>query len=330
MTVLITGASGFVGSALCRRLAGEHSVLAVSRVQKANQALYKSEQTSQSIRGLEADFTKISSIQAHLAGLGAVIHCAARVHQVRETANDPLSEYRRVNRDATLFLAQAAAQEGVKRFIFLSSVKVNGEFSRPGQPFQSSEAAPLDPYGVSKWEAEQGLREIAAKTGMEVVIIRPPLVYGPGVKANFLTMMRWLHRGLPLPLGAIHNRRSLVGLANLVDFIALCLTHPLATNQTLMISDQQDVSTTQLLQGLGHALGRPARLVPIPSTWLRWGLHAVGQSAIAQRLCADLAVDSTAATALLGWKPPASVEQGLRVTAEHFLAQIAAESKKPS
>ncbi len=323
MSTLVTGASGFVGQALCRALAAERSVIAVSRSTPAPNSLLNSEQTFHNIRGLEADFTQISSLQSDLQQVDAVVHCAARVHQVQETASDPLAEYRRINRDATLALAQAAAQRGVKRFVFLSSVKVNGEFSLQGQPFQSSHAAPQDPYGVSKWEAEQGLLDIAAKTGMEVVIIRPPLVYGPGVKANFRTMMRWLHRGIPLPLGAIHNRRSLIALPNLVDFIARCLSAPRAANQTFMISDQQDLSTTQLLKSLGQALGRPARLVPVPSKWLQWSLQATGQSGMAQRLCADLSVDSSAATDLLGWRPPVSVEHGLQLTAAHFLEKSA-------
>jgi UDP-glucose 4-epimerase len=262
---------------------------------------------------------QISDQKTHLLGVDAVIHCAARVHQVNETAADPLAAYRAVNTQATLYLAKAAAAAGVRRFIFLSSVKVNGEFTPPGQPFLAQHAAPQDPYGISKWEAEQGLQEIAIQTGMEVVIIRPPLVYGPGVKANFLTMMRWLHRGVPLPFGAIHNQRSLVALPNLVDFITLCLTHPKAANQTFMISDQQDVSTTELLRGLGDVLHHPARLLPVPQSLLEISLKALGKGGIAQRLIGDLTVDSTPATELLGWKPPLSVQQGLQLTAGHFL-----------
>ncbi len=317
MKLLITGANGFVGQALCVHLAAQqHQVQALVRDLKM---LSINEHSAHNIQGLEADFTKISGFQNHLAGLDAVIHCAARVHQVRETASEPLAAYRQVNCQATFALAQAAADAGVKRFIFLSSVKVNGEFTLSGQPFTATQAAPQDPYGISKWEAEQGLREIAAKTGMEVVIIRPPLVYGPGVKANFLTMMRWLHKGIPLPLGVIHNQRSLVALSNLVDFIALCLTHPKAANQTFMISDQQDLSTTELLRGLGKALNRPARLLPLPQVLLEIGLKAVGKGSMAQRLCASLTVDSSPATQLLGWKPPIMLQQGLQLTADHFL-----------
>ncbi len=319
MKVLVTGSNGFVGQALCAHLAQlKHHVWAQAR---QTQSLSINEHFAQYLCRLEADFSHIPAEKLRLEIIEAVVHCAARVHQVRESSGDPLAAYRAVNTAATLALAQAAADAGVRRFVFLSSVKVNGEFTQRGQPFVSNEAAPQDPYGISKWEAELGLKEIAAKTGMEVVIIRPPLVYGPGVKANFLTMMRTLHRGIPLPFGAIHNQRSLVALPNLVDFIALCLTHPQAANQTFMISDQQDVSTTELLRGIGKALNRPARLLPVPQGMLQLSLKAIGKGGVAQRLMGDLTVDSTPAMRLLGWKPPMTVQQGLRLTADHFLSQ---------
>jgi nucleoside-diphosphate-sugar epimerase len=317
MKVLVTGANGFVGNALCTHLLERsHHVTALARSAKL---LSIDEHSAQYLCRLEANFIDILSIKKHLDGQDAVVHCAARVHQVREETSDPLAAYREVNTQATLRLAQAAAYAGVKRFVFLSSVKVNGNFSASGQPFTSTQAAPQDPYGISKWEAELGLRDIAVKTGMEVVIIRPPLVYGPGVKANFLTMMQWLQRGIALPLGAIANQRSLVALPNLVDFISLCLTHPKAANQTFMISDQQDVSTTELLRSLGAALKRPARLLRVPQSWLEAGLKIMGKGAVAQRLCGDLVVDASPATELLGWKPPLTMQQGLQLTADHFL-----------
>jgi nucleoside-diphosphate-sugar epimerase len=317
MKVLVTGANGFVGRAVCEHLAADKiSIIAIAR---QSYLLSNKEQTLQYISVREADFTDISDIKEHLVGQDAVIHCAARVHQVREEAHDPLAAYRAVNTHAALRLAQGAADAGVKRFVFLSSVKVNGNFTASGQPFTSAQAAPQDPYGISKWEAELGLRDIATKTEMEVVIIRPPLVYGPGVKANFLTMMQWLQRGVPLPLGAIANQRSLVALPNLVDFISLCLTHPKAANQTFMISDQHDLSTTELLRGLGQALGHPARLLPVPPGLLELGLKLVGKAGVAQRLCEDLTLDSAPATDLLGWKPPFTVQQGLQLTVDHFL-----------
>ncbi len=207
-----------------------------------------------------------------------VVHCAARAHVVQDAAPDPLQAYREVNAQATLNLARQAAAAGVRRFVFISSIKVNGEATVPGQSFFADDAAaPLEPYGVSKMEAEQGLREIAKQTGMEVVIIRPPLVYGPGVKANFLSMMRWLFRGIPLPLGAIDNRRSLVALDNLVDLIVTCIDHPAAANQTFLVSDGQDMSTTELLRRMGRALGKPARLLPVPPALLKAGAALVGK-----------------------------------------------------
>ncbi len=322
MNILVTGANGLVGQAVCNHLAMQrHRVKALARDVKS---LSFNEHSAQYLYSLESDFTKIPSLKQHFSGVDAMVHCAARVHQVADAASDPLAAYREVNTTATLALAQAAAEAGVKRFVFLSSVKVNGEFTSSGQPFRANQAAPQNPYGVSKWEAEQGLLEIAAKTGMEVVIIRPPLVYGPGVKANFLTMMRWVHRGIPLPLGAINNKRSLVALPNLVDFISLCLTHPKAANQVFLISDQQDLSTTELLRGLGVALHRPAWLIPVPQSLLEISLKAIGKGGIAQRLCEDLTVDSSPATELLGWKPPCSVLQGLQLTADHFLKHDAA------
>ena len=333
MNILITGANGFVGCGLAQHLLDSgHSVTAqvrsLQRFALSSELLSKKELSSHHLRALEADFTDMSGFRQALSGCEALVHCAARVHQVQDRATDPLAAYRLDNRDATLALAQAAAEQGVKRFVFLSSVKVNGDFSQPGQPYSSSDTPkPSDAYGLSKWEAEQGLREIAAKTGMEVVIIRPPLVYGPGVKANFLTMMRWLHRGIPLPLGAIQNQRSFVALPNLVDFITTCVEHPKAANQTFLISDQKDLSTTELLRELGHALGCPARLIPLPQGMLKIGLKAIGKSDIAQRLCEDLAVDASPATGLLGWKPPFTVRQGLQITADHCLQQVAAQAR---
>jgi nucleoside-diphosphate-sugar epimerase len=195
----------------------------------------------------------------------------------------------------------------------VSSIKVNGEATLLGRPFSADDApAPLDAYSLSKMEAEQGLRELAAQTGMEVVIIRPPLVYGPGVKANFAAMMRWLKCGVPLPLGAIHNQRSLVSLDNLVDLIVLCLTHPAAANQTFLVSDGEDVSTTQLLRRMGQALGCPARLVPVPVSVLKLAAAIVGKSDVAQRLCGSLQVDISKTHQLLGWTPPLSLDEGLR------------------
>ena len=238
-----------------------------------------------------------------------------------EQATDPLLEFRHINVDGTLNLARQAAEAGTRRFVFLSSIKVNGERTNPGRPFTADQQPePGDPYGVSKMEAEIALRELAKKTGMEVVIIRPPLVYGPGVKANFLEMMRWLSRGVPLPLGAVtQNKRSLVALGNLVDLVETCIEHPAAANQTFLVSDGEILSTADLLQRLGIALGCPARLIPVPVGLLKLGAALLGRSAVAQRLCGSLEVDIGKTRELLGWSPPLSVDEGLRRTAEYWL-----------
>ncbi|MGA8513257.1 MAG: SDR family oxidoreductase [Burkholderiaceae bacterium] len=323
MKLLVTGANGFVGSAAARHLAGRgYQVLGQVRKLTHPSVLSKDELLTSTVQGLQADLTDISGFTEALQGCTAVLHCAARVHQVHETASDPLAAYMQVNRDATLALARAAASTGVQRFVFLSSIKVHGEFSRPGQPFKPDDALqPTDPYGRSKYEAEQGLREIAAHTGMQVVIVRPPLVYGPGVKANFLSMMRWLERGVPLPLGAIDNQRSLVGLGNLVDLLEQCITHPQAANQIFLASDGHDVSTTELLQAMAAALKVKPRLLPVPQAWLEGTLGLLARGGLAQRLCGNLVVDISHTHATLGWTPPYTLQQGLQATAAHFLAQ---------
>jgi nucleoside-diphosphate-sugar epimerase len=248
-----------------------------------------------------------------LTGVEGVIHLAARVHVMHDTEVDPLTAFRAVNVDGTLNLARQAAVAAVKRFVFVSSVKVNGESTSPGRAFTEADAPnPQDAYGLSKHEAEQGLRQLSADTGMEVVIIRPPLVYGPAVKANFAALMRAVQRGWPLPLGAVHNQRSLVALDNLVDFIVTCFTHPQAANQTFLVSDGQDLSTTELVRGLAQAAGVSARLLPVPVWALQAGASLLGKGDAVQRLCGNLQVDISKARSLLGWVPPVSVEEGLR------------------
>ncbi len=267
--------------------------------------------------GLGAD----SDWSSTLARVNIVVHTAARVHVMHDTAVDPLAEFRALNVAGTLAVARQAARAGVRRFVFLSSVKVNGEATVAGRRFAADDApAPVDPYGVSKLEAEQGLFTLAAETGMEVVIIRPPLVYGPGVKANFLSMMRWLARGVPLPLGAVrHNRRSLVALDNLVDLIVTCLDHPAAVNQVFLAGDGEDLSTTDILRRLAAAMGVPARLLPVPVGVLEAVAALLGKRHVVQRLCGSLQVDISKTRRLLDWTPPVTVDEGLRRTAQDFL-----------
>ncbi|KTB85835.1 UDP-glucose 4-epimerase family protein [Pseudomonas syringae] len=313
--VAITGATGFVGGAVVRRLLDKtrHSVrvavrgvhdLSAERVDVVN------------VESLAPD----NRWESFVTGADVVIHCAARVHVLNEQSAEPDQEYFRANVTATLNLAEQAAAAGVRRFIFLSSIKANGEFTLPGAPFRADDPCrPLDAYGISKQKAEEGLRELAARTGMQVVIIRPVLVYGPGVKANFMNMMRWLDRGIPLPLGAIHNRRSLVAVDNLADLILVCIHHPAAANQTFLVSDGDDVSTTRLLRTMGHALGKPARLLPVPAVMLNGAAALLGKRAFSQRLCSSLQVDISKTCTMLEWRPPVSIEDAMRDTARYFL-----------
>lgn len=316
--ILVTGATGFVGGAAVDLLVkrGQFVRVATRRVGVSTAA-------SAAIVTV-GDMSAQTDWSVALAGVDAVVHAAARVHVMQDAAADPLAEFRRVNVHGTLHLARQAAAAGVRRFVFISSVKVNGEATDLGMPFSVDDMpAPLDAYGISKFEAEQGLREIAAQTGLEVVVIRPPLVYGPGVKANFQAMMRFLARGMPLPLGAINNRRSLVALDNLVDLMVTCIDHPAAANQIFLVSDGEDLSTTQLLQRMGQALGRPARLIPVPVALIKLGAGLLGKPAIAQRLCGSLQVDISKTRQLLGWTPPVSVDEGLKRAAEGYWREAA-------
>ena len=309
MKVLVTGANGFVGRATAARLQATPGMSVVRAVRRA--ALAKSDPLAPAV--VIDDLDAQTDWLAALAGVDAVVHTAARVHVMQEAAADPLAEFRRVNVQGTLNLARQAAQAGVRRFVFVSSIKVNGEFTATAQPFNSdSRPAPVDAYGISKLEAEEGLKAIAVQTGMQVVVIRPPLIYGPGVKANFATLMRAVERGWPLPLGAVHNRRSLVGLDNLVDLIATCLTHPNAANQTFLVSDGQDLSTAELVRGLARAAGVSVHLFPVPVSMLQAGALLLGKRDVVQRLCGNLQVDITGVQTVLGWVPPVSVDAGLR------------------
>ncbi len=315
--ILVTGSSGFVGRSLVATLTKdvEHQVGALVRSMPAKllERIYYHPLV---------DFSEITPEHAALKDVQVVIHLASRVHVMNDTESDPLAAFITVNVGHTLKLARSAASAGVQRFIFVSSVKVNGEGTAPGRPYRETDTPqPVDFYGISKLQAEEGLRLLASETGMEVVIIRPVLVYGPGVKANFASMMSWLRKGVPLPFGAIRNQRSLVALDNLVDLLLTCIDHPAAANQTFLVSDGEDVSTTMLLRKLAMALHCPARLLPVPEWLLAAGASLLGKKALSQRLCGSLQVDTTKAESLLGWHPVLTLDQALRKTAEEFMKE---------
>lgn len=319
MKALITGADGFVGRALAAHMSTQrHQVRTAVREPRLEFANLAAQHNWVLVS--VGEIGPAAKWLPALNGVEAVVHLAARVHVMRDRAVDPLAEFRLVNVQGTERLAQMAAAAGVRRFVFLSSIKVNGDETPSGVPYQADDPlAPSDAYGISKREAEDALWQLANETEMEVVVVRPPLVYGPGVKGNFLTMMRWLSRGVPLPLGAIHNKRSLVGLDNLVDLIVRCIEHPAAANQIFLAGDGEDLSTTELLTRMGFALGRPARLVPVPAWMLTTAASLIGKNELSRRLCGSLRVDISKTRALLDWTPPVSVDEGLRATAQHFL-----------
>ncbi|WP_243459105.1 UDP-glucose 4-epimerase family protein [Pseudomonas fluorescens] len=313
--VVVTGASGFVGSSVVDALAADQRYTPVSVVRSTTQT--KKVHLDSFII---SDLTSSTDWSAGLKDASIVVHAAARVHVMKEVAADALAEFRKVNVEGTVNLARQAAQAGIKRFIFISSIKVNGESTTIGHPYTADDApAPSDPYGVSKKEAEEALRQVSLETGMEVVIIRPTLIYGPGVKANFRNMMGWLEKGIPLPFGAIHNKRSLVSLENLVSLILVCLEHPEAAGETFLVSDGVDLSTTELLEKTAKALKVKSRLIPIPERFLTFCAVALGRRALSQRLCGSLQVDIGKTRRLLEWNPPVSVEDALDRTAKEFL-----------
>jgi UDP-glucose 4-epimerase len=317
--VLVTGADGFVGKALCRSLlkggyaprAGLWSGVLWPALQAATPGLSEFAHIG--------DLGASPNLNGALENVGVVMHLAARVHIMQDDTVDPLKEYRRVNVGGTEALARAAANQGVRRMVFVSTAKVNGE-STSGRSFTEGDPPdPQDPYAVSKWEAEEALRSVAARTGLEVAIVRPPLVYGPGVRANFLRLMRLVERGIPLPLPDTKNRRSLIGVENLADFLVRCVSHPGAANETFMVSDGEDVSTRELIARLARALGGSARFLPVPEFAVRLAARLVGKEAAVDRLLGSLVISSDKARQTLGWEPPVALDSGLAATARWYL-----------
>lgn len=308
--ILVTGANGFVGNALCEALR-MRGVAFVPTVRRA----------------AEGEQVEVGELNAYtrwdeaLSGCDTVIHLAARVHMMRESAADPLAEYLHVNRDATLNLAKQAAQAGIRRFVFVSSIKVNGEHTAPGRPFSAFDSpSPQDPYAQSKLEAEVGLADLARETGLEVVVVRPPLVYGPGVGANFQRLMSLVRKGMPLPFGAVRNRRSMVARENLVDLLILCASHPAAAGQTFLVSDGQDVSTAELIRMLAASMGRRAMLLPVPERLLAGAAAMLGKGAAAERVLGSLHVDISHTRETLGWAPCIAMHDAIDATVAHFLS----------
>jgi len=304
-SILITGATGFVGSRLVNFLSAQFPEMELRlAVRRRPDELQVPDVLPAGSIEVVGDINPRTNWTDALVGVDVVIHLAARVHVMNDV-------YRNANTLATIHLAEEAAKAGVKRFIYLSSIKVNGEETSFGQSYsEDSVPRPIDPYGVSKWEAELGLEKVCEQTGMQFVIIRPPLIYGPGVKANFQKLMGLVSKGLPLPLGAVHNQRSMLALDNLVSFISEATSNPLAANKRFLLSDGEDVSTTQLLKLLAKGMGKSFWLIPIPAFILRRAAQVLGASAAADRLLGSLQIDSSKARQLLQWQPPLSVEEG--------------------
>jgi nucleoside-diphosphate-sugar epimerase len=314
--VLLTGGTGFLGHAVMQRLLAIDKRPMITAVRRSTPRFPASVQVERiGELGPDTDWT------ACLQGVEVVIHCAARAHVMKDETVDPLEEYRKVNVQGTLALARQAAQSGVRRFVFISSIKVNGERTLPNRPFRADGIpAPEDPYGISKYEAEQGVMALSQESGMEVVIIRPPLVYGPNVKGNFAKMVGWVRKGVPLPLGSVHNQRSLVALENLAAFIVLCSDRalsPLAANEIFLISDDDDVSTTELLRRIAKAYGVKPRLLAIPQSWIEAAARLLGNRAVADRLLGSLTIDNSKARELLRWTPIVSMDEQLKKMAAH-------------
>lgn len=312
--ILVTGGHGFIGSRLVETLAVQPHVQVTASIRT-----HRLSDPQSAFKLVEMDFAQPTDWRTYLDGIDVIVHTAAKAHQpINPHQHD--QSFWQINLEGTLALARQAAAHGVKRFIFLSTIKVNGESTKPGEAFRSGDTpSPSDPYGQSKLEAEIQLQTLSAATGMEVVIIRPPLVYGPGVKANFHTMISWLHRGIPLPLAGIDNKRSLLGLDNLISLITTCIGHPSAAGKIFMASDNQDLSTPQLLNEVASALNLQARLFSLPQSILRVAAKTLGKEQTLQRLSSNLQVDISPTQHILDWKPTTTIQQEIQRTVQAYL-----------
>jgi nucleoside-diphosphate-sugar epimerase len=317
-SVVITGANGFIGRHLCRMLIDKGVRVRACIRDQVSPSVFGNLADSLEICRL-ANLNGIEDEFRSFAGADVVVHLAGRAHVMRETQKDPLHEFRKVNVDGTRSMVNAALRWGVRRFLYVSSVKVNGEETKEGAFTADDPPGFVDPYGQSKWEAEESLKEIANGSTLEWVIVRPPLVYGPGVRGNFLSLLNLAYRGIPLPLGSVCNRRSLVSVYNLCDLLCVLLDHPAAANQCFLVGDAEDLSTPDLIRAVGEALGRPARMVSFPPSLLLKLSRLLGKEMVMQRLCSSLIVDRQKTSALLNWRAPLSFDDGVHRTAEWFL-----------
>lgn len=317
MKICVTGSTGFIGKALCNQLLKDkHNILATSRY--LNLSPIKTEENLKSVQVEDINIEK--RWPEILSGVECVIHCAARAHIMNDNKADALTLYRKVNVEGTKKLAEQASIAGVKRLIYLSSIKVNGEQTKKSFCFKHTDIpSPEDAYGISKWEAEQILSEISAKTGLEIVIIRPPLVYGPGVKGNFLRLLNLVIRNVPMPLATVDNCRSFIGIDNLVDLLIRCTDHPRASGQTFLVSDGEDLSTPDLIKKLASAMGKNKFLFPVPISLIKFIGHMVGKSSEVERLLSSLQVDSSLVYDKLGWRPPLNSDEGLLKMVKWYL-----------